>query len=196
VKEKSLFADTKEKDLYSQHVNALAILTGTIKGKQALELGKRILRDQNLAPASIYFKYYLFRALIKVGMGDDYLSWLGIWKKNISMGMSTWAEFSDISNSRSDCHAWGSSPNIEFYRTLLGIDSDAPGFARVRIEPHLGDIKRISGEIPHPNGKIKVAYWIIKGKKNARIDLPNHVSGKLIWNKKIYLLNPGKNTFQ
>ena len=28
-------------------------------------------------------------------------------RENIKMGMTTWAEISEISNARSDCHAWG-----------------------------------------------------------------------------------------
>ncbi|MBN2318343.1 MAG: hypothetical protein JXR49_04665 [Acidobacteria bacterium] len=47
-----------------------------------------------------------------------------------------------MNTARSDCHAWGSSPNIELYRTVLGIDSGAPGFAEVRMEPHLGALKK------------------------------------------------------
>ena len=44
--------------------------------------------------------------------------------------------------------------NIEFFRTVLGIDSDAPGFTKVRIEPHLGTLKKIAGEMRHPKGKL------------------------------------------
>ena len=91
-------------------------------------------------------------ALIKAGLGNDYLKWLDKWKENIEMGMTTWAEISEIDNARSDCHAWGSSPNIEFFRTVLGIDTDAPGFKKVKIEPHLGDLKNVNGKMPHPNG--------------------------------------------
>jgi len=82
----------------------------------------------------------------------------------MNMGLTTWGETSDVNNTRSDCHAWGASPNIEFFRTILGIDSDAPGFTKVKIEPHLGIIKSIGGEIPHPNGKIKVKYELKNGK--------------------------------
>jgi hypothetical protein len=51
--------------------------------------------------------------------GNDYLKWLDKWKENIEMGMTTWAEISEIDNARSDCHAWGSSPNIEFSNVLV-----------------------------------------------------------------------------
>jgi alpha-L-rhamnosidase len=192
----SLFADVPEKDFFSQHANALAILTGLSEHENAAALAKLILSDTSLAPASIYFKYYLHQALVKAGLGNDYLNWLGLWRENIKMGMTTWAEIPDINNARSDCHAWGSSPNIEFFRTILGIDSDAPGFTRVKIEPHLGSLKNIQGEIPHPKGKIKAGYKLESGQWQIQIDLPGETSGKLIWHGKTYLLNGGENNFK
>lgn len=109
------------------------------------------------------------------------------------MGMTTWAETSDVSTTRSDCHAWGSSPNIEFFRTVLGIDSDAPGFAKVKIEPHLGTLQNLSGEMPHPKGKIKVGYSKNEEKWSIEINLPKNVSGSLKWKGKSYSLKEGSN---
>jgi alpha-L-rhamnosidase len=193
--DKKLFADTKDKDRYSQHANTLAILTNTIKGAAATELAKRIIADRSLAPASIYFKYYLHMALIKAGLGNDYLKWLDKWKENIDMGMTTWAEISEIDNARSDCHAWGSSPNIEFFRTVLGIDTDAPGFKKVKIEPHLGDMKNVNGKMPHPDGTILANYQFINGKWKIEITLPETISGRFIWKGNTYSLKPGTNNF-
>jgi predicted Zn-dependent peptidase len=64
-KEKKLFADREEKDVFSQHTNALAILTGVVSQSDIPELSKQLLRNPSLAPASIYFKYYLHQALVK-----------------------------------------------------------------------------------------------------------------------------------
>lgn len=190
---RKLFADRAEKDLFSQHANALAILTGTTTKDEATEIGKKLFTDTSLAPASIYFKYYLHQALTKAGYGNNYLDWLDKWRENINMGLTTWAEISDVDKARSDCHAWGASPNIEFFRTILGIDSDAPGFSQVKIEPHLGAIKNISGEIPHPDGKISVQYSNSNGKINSVIILPEKVTGRIVWNGKAYPLKAGKN---
>ena len=110
--------------------------------------------------------------------------------------MTTWAEISDINNARSDCHAWGASPNIEFFRTVLGIDSEAPGFTKVKIEPRLGNLKNIQGEIPHPNGQIKAGYQLIKGEWNIQIELPVKITGTLIWKGKTYPLHEGVNQFK
>jgi alpha-L-rhamnosidase len=190
---KRMFADTPEKESFSQHANALAILTGTVPAKDTPALAKIILADKSPAPASIYFKYYLHMALIKAGLGDGYLEWLDKWRENIAMGLTTWAENYDVNNARSDCHAWGSSPNIEFYRTVLGIDTDAPGFVRVKIKPCLGALQQAGGEIPHPEGKISVNYELIKGKWKIEISLPGNLAGTFIWKNRVYSLKAGEN---
>jgi alpha-L-rhamnosidase len=192
---KRMFADTPEKNSYSQHANSLAILTGAVPAKEIPALAKIILMDKSLAPASIYFKYYLHMALTKAGMGNDYLEWLDKWHENIAMGLTTWAENYDVNSARSDCHAWGSSPNIEFYRTVLGIDTDAPGFARVKIKPCLGALKRAGGEIPHPQGKLSVNYELTEGKWRIEINLPGILTGKFVWQNRTYSLKAGVNLF-
>jgi alpha-L-rhamnosidase len=192
---KNLFADRPEMDFYSQHANSLAILTGMFDHVQAKVVARQLLTDTTLAPASIYFKFYLHSAFIKAGLGNDYLNWLDIWRENMKLGLTTWAEISDINNARSDCHAWGASPNIEFFRTLLGIDSDAPGFAKVKIEPHLGELQSVSGEIPHPRGSISVSYQRENGRWNIQVNLPDHVTGQLIWDGKSIPLKGGNNQY-
>lgn len=190
---RQLFADTPEKDLFSQHVNALAILTNTATGLEIKPLANKILSDTALSQATIYFQYYTHQALIKAGLGNDYLNWLDVWKENLAQGMTTLAEISDINNTRSDCHAWGAHPNIEFLRTVLGVDSAAPGFKKVKIEPHLGKLTNASGSIPHPNGTISVSYkkdktWTVE------VTLPKNTGGVLVWQGKEMILKAGENT--
>jgi hypothetical protein len=157
-------------------------------------MAQKLLSDETLAPCSVYYKYYLHEALVKAGLGDDYLSWLDVWRENLALGMTTVGETSDVNGTRSDCHAWGASPNIEFFRTLLGIDSDAIAFKKVKIEPHLGDIKKIGGTMPHPDGKITVDYKVNGKNLNAEVTLPSNISGTFVWNGKSYPLKGGKNT--
>ncbi|MBQ6747194.1 MAG: alpha-L-rhamnosidase N-terminal domain-containing protein [Bacteroidaceae bacterium] len=190
---KGLYAQTSEKQIFSQHANSLAILTGMVTGEQAKQVAEKMLTDSSLSQCSVYYKFYLHEALVKAGLGDDYLKWLDIWRENIRQGLSTWGETSDVDGTRSDCHAWGASPNIEFFRTLLGIDSAAPQFAKVKIEPRLGDLTKIGGSMPHPQGNIKVSYQKSSSTLKAEIELPSHVSGTLIWAGKSYELHGGKN---
>lgn len=193
---RKLFADTPQKSKFSQHANSLAILAGLVDGQKASEIGKLLLSDTSLSPASIYFKYYLHLALVKAGLGDNYLDWLDIWRKNIDLGLTTWGESSDVETTRSDCHAWGSSPNIEFFRIVLGIESDAPYFEKVKIEPHLASIKKISGEMPHPAGMISVEYNNSGNRLKAEINLPDGITGTFIWKGKSYDLKGGLNKIE
>ncbi|TDQ09474.1 alpha-L-rhamnosidase-related protein [Pedobacter metabolipauper] len=192
---KKMYADTKEKNGYSQHVNSLAILTGMVSAAEMPAVVKGLLNDKSLTQCTVYFKYYLNQALVKAGLGNDYMSWLGIWRENIALGLTTWAEDSSLQTVRSECHAWGASPNIEFFRTVLGIDSYAQGFSKIKIEPHLGTITDVSGEIPHPNGKVFVKYLLEGSKWKINIMLPLKTPGVFIWKTKTYVLKPGPNTF-
>lgn len=192
---KKLFADREEKDEFSQHTNSLAILTGLATPQEANEIANQLITNTKLAPASIYFKYYLHQALIKAGKGNDYLKWLDKWRENIQMGLTTWAETSDVDKTRSDCHAWGSSPNIEFYRTILGIDSDGLAFSKVKIQPHLGQMTEISGKMPHPKGSIAASYKLENGKWKIQIELPKTTTGNLVWKGKTIALKEGVNNF-
>lgn len=190
---RGLFADTHDHRSYSQHVNALAVLAGIVTGEEAAQVMKRTLEDTTLAQATIYFRYYLHQALSKAGLGDMLLDRLQIWKDQMALGLTTWAEQPEPS--RSDCHAWGSSPNIEFFRIVLGIDSDAPGFRKIKIAPALGNLKEVSGSMPHPNGFISANYRIDKkGKLTAILTLPENTEGRFIWQDKEYKLIPGEQT--
>lgn len=193
--ERGEFADTPQKESFSQHANALAILARLVSGSKAHSLGRKILNDTTLTQATIYFKYYVNRALVKAGYGNGYLNWLGVWKKNLEYGMTTWAETSDLKNNRSDCHGWGASPNIELLRTVLGIDSYAPGFNRVMVEPHPGGLKHLSGSIPGPYGEISASYRLVGGKWKIEIRLPAGVSGVFVWKGTRHALIAGENNF-
>ncbi|WP_214073357.1 alpha-L-rhamnosidase C-terminal domain-containing protein [Mucilaginibacter sp. dw_454] len=192
---KGLYADNEDKKQFSQHANSLAILSGAAEKIIAPAIAHKLLTDASLTQCTIYFKYYLHQALTQAGLGNDYMKWLDIWREDIKLGLTTWAEMSDVPASRSDCHAWGSSPNIEFFRTILGIDSYAPGFKKIRIEPHLGDLKNASGEMPHPNGKISVSYILTQKAFYVKVNLPPGTSGVFIWKGVEKPLAAGDNGF-
>ncbi len=155
---RKLFSEDLEGRHYSQHANALAVLAGLIEEPEdARGLMERVAAapENELYPCSVYFRFYLDRAMAKAGLGDQYLDRLGTWQFMLKEGLTTWAEI-DRPETRSDCHAWGASPNIEFLRTVLGVDSAAPGFSKVSVRPHLGPLKRAGGAVPHPKGMIVV----------------------------------------
>ena len=186
------FADNPSKQRRSQHTNSLAVLAGLATGAEAHDLMAQTAADSGAVQASIYFRYYLHRAMVKAGLGDRYLEMLDPWRKMLDNGLTTWAETADPA--RSDCHAWGASPNIELFRTVLGVDSAAPGFRRVRIEPHLGALKKAAGTVPHPKGEIQVALIRQGEGVQGEVALPMGVDGEFVWRGRRVALKPGRNT--
>jgi hypothetical protein len=56
------------------------------------------------------------------------------------------------------CHGWAGGPTAFLSHRVLGIRSAAPGFAKVRIDPDLGDLEWAEGSYPTPKGLIKVRH--------------------------------------
>jgi alpha-L-rhamnosidase len=194
---KQLFADTPRKQQFSQHTNTLAVLAGAINGETARLLMLRILTAPGLAEPGLFFQYYVHCALAKVGEGDSYLDRLTPWHDMLARGLTTFAETVDRpgDSSRSDCHAWSASPNIEIFRTVLGVDSAAPGFSRVSVRPHLGKLRSVAGSVPHPRGSIEVRLDPRSSGFEASVALPPGVTGQFEWRGVSHELQPGMNRF-
>ncbi len=186
-----LFADTPAKTEFSQHANALAVLARVVEGEEARGVVERTLGDRTLTQCTFYFRHYLHSAVNEVGEGDRYLGLLGEWDKMLAAGLTTWAESPDTP--RSDCHAWSSSPNFELFRTVLGIDSAAPGFKRVLVRPYLGELTRVSGSIPHPAGEVAVRFARNGARLEGEVTLPAGVTGEIVWRGARKPLQPGAN---
>lgn len=192
-KERGLFADTPAKKEFSQHANTLAVLTNSIpKTDQALFM-EQVIRDTSLIQASLYFRYYVNRAAIQAGLGNKYLSMLGPWQEMLGQGLTTLAEIPDTKLTRSDCHAWSSSPLYELLATVAGIQPAGPGFESVIIEPHPGSLKWIRAGMPHYFGDIKVDLEFNRdGSVNGSITIPPGLKGIFVWDHQTVDLVPGK----
>jgi hypothetical protein len=190
-KQRALFSDTPEKKYYSQHANVMAILTDAIPQDQQPVLMKKILSDTSLTQCSLYFRFYLIKALKKAGMADAYLDNIGAWKEMLAEGLTTFPE--QAGDTRSDCHAWSASPMIEFLATVCGIEPSAPGFKTVKIEPHLGSLEEAQGTVPHPLGNIRVKLKR-KGLNGimAEIILPPGLTGEFVWGNQRSPLKEGR----
>ncbi len=171
---RGLLADTPKKDRFSQHANALGILTETITGDDVPAVARKLLAEpaDRLAQATFYFRFYLHRALRKAGLGDHYLEWLEPWRKMLAVGLTTWAE--NPEPTRSDCHAWSAHPNVDLLATVLGVEPAAPGFAKVLVAPHLGKLEWAEGAVPHPRGKVEVKLRRQGQKIQAEVKLPEN----------------------
>ena len=187
--DRRLLADTPFRHNFSQHANILAVLEDAVPATEQPALLKRVLSDSSLTPATYYFRFYLFRAMKKAGLGDQYLAQLGPWREMLSLGLTTWAEMPEPT--RSDCHAWSAHPNFDLLATVAGIEPAAAEFRQVEIHPHLGPLHSLKATLPHPQGEIQVAYELQGNELTADVTLPEKLTGWFNWSGKRVPLHGG-----
>jgi hypothetical protein len=203
---RGLLADTPEQKLFSQQANILGVLYDVIpKDQQQAVLRKLVAIEPGTTPdgvlsASYYFRFYLARALDHAGMADEYLDSIGPWRKLLALHFSTWPEVPG--NTRSDSHAWSAHPIYDFLTLVAGIEPASPGFATVKIAPHLGPLRSLKATYPHPQGEIAVEYRYtgaqdpgVRGGStfHADITLPGTLAGTFEFDGRSWPLRSGRN---
>ena len=197
---RGLIADNPEQNNFSQQANILAVLYDVIPQERQQQVLRQMLAIEpgttpdGVLSASYYFRFYLARALDHAGMGDEYLGSLDPWRKLLPLHFSTWPEIPG--DTRSDSHAWSAHPIYDLLTLVAGIEPSSPGFATVRIAPHLGTLPSLTAAYPHPAGEIKVEYQRQGAGLNASITLPGQLTGTFVLNGKTWPLNPGLNHIQ
>ncbi len=188
-----LIADTPGKKNFSQHANIWGILTDTFPVDSQAGILNKILTKKDIAQSSYYFKFYLIKALEKVGMADKFFALLEPWKHMLDMGLTTFAEKPDPT--RSDCHAWSASPVYYLLSLVCGIKPGGPGFKSVRIEPHLGNLNWIDGTMPYRLGDIRIRLKRDNdGGIKGEVILPESQNGVFTWKNHTISLKGGTNS--
>ncbi len=74
------------------------------------------------------------------------------------------------------CHGWASGPTAWLSQYILGVEPAEPGFRKVRIKPHLGNLKWVEGSFPTPYGVIHVTHSRRPdGQISSKMELPEEV---------------------
>jgi alpha-L-rhamnosidase len=194
---RKLVADTPDLDVFNQQASILGVLYDVVpKDEQQTVLKKMLAVEPGTIPdgmlsASYYFRFYLARALDHAGMGDEYLGSLDPWRQLLPLHFSTWPE--QPGDTRSDSHAWSAHPIYDLLTLVAGIEPASPGFATVRIAPHLGGLRSLQAASPHPQGMIAVRFERSGDTLEATITLPDNLTGEFVYNGKSQALHGGVN---
>jgi alpha-L-rhamnosidase len=191
--ERGLFADNPDRNVFSQHMNTLAVLYDVATQEEARAIleritvpGKGIDAPPGMFTSTYYFAWYLVRAFEHAGMADRYLDLLRTWRELLKLNYTTWPE--SRGDTRSDTHAWSAHPTADLLGIVAGIRPAAPGFSRVRIAPVLGQLTALDATAATPGGAVSVRYRVAKGVLSARIDRPRALPGEFVWLGKAYPL--------
>lgn len=189
---RGLLADDGAQSAFSEHAQALGLLAGIVPpGGRAAWVG-RWRAANNLAAATIYFRFYVLEALRLTGQIDEWHERLQLWRDLLPTGLRTMPEAPEPT--RSDCHGWSAHVRWHLAATLAGVRPAAPGFSRVEIAPWLGRVRTLATVVRHPHGDVRVTLSAEGDRLHGTVTLPEATTGEFRWRGAAVPLQPGENT--
>jgi alpha-L-rhamnosidase len=180
----------------SQITNIMAILAEAVNGDEATKLMKALLEPKDwFGQADLFLHLYLFEAMNKTGLHEDFQSELSPWRLMKERGLTTFVEVPlewGEENQRSECHPWSSSPDYFFFRTVCGIHPLSPGYRHVEIAPAFGSMESIEAVYPHHLGNIELNLTRKGPGIAGEITIPAGIEADFLWNNKKITLKQGK----
>jgi hypothetical protein len=197
---RGLFADNADFSLFSQHMNALAVLYDVATAQHAAAIldritmpGRGIDAPEGMFTTTYYFAWYLIRAFEHAGRADRYLELLKTWRDLLDLHYTTWPE--SRGDTRSDTHAWSAHPTADLLGVVAGIQPAAPGYARLRVAPVLGHLTALDATAATPKGSVSVRYKVSGDRLSAEIDRPAALPGEFVWKGTSYPLTEAHSRF-
>lgn len=119
---------------FSQHAQLWAVLGGCVTGEEAKRLMRRCMQDKQLLSCSYSMSFYLFRAIERAGIYDEFPNKWNPWLNLLPYHLTTWPE--DTVSQRSDCHGWSAVPLYELVSMVVGLQPASPGSDSLYLCPH------------------------------------------------------------
>ena len=115
--ERGMYRDGPKVELYTQHAQVWAVLSGLACGDAAKKILQNSLSGTDVAECTYVFSFFLFRALEIADLYHLTEKQWDKWKNALKYNLTTWPE--DLDRQRSDCHGWGAPPIYQFTRCFL-----------------------------------------------------------------------------
>ena len=151
--------------------NMFAILYGLAYEEERQEIMRSVMLNPNVDPITTpYMRFYELETLCLMGHHTEVLQemrdyWGGMlregatsfWEKYVpsETGIQHLAMYGRPYG-KSLCHAWGASPVYLLGKYYLGVKPTQPGYKEYSVEPHLGDLEWMEGDVPTPHGMIHI----------------------------------------
>ncbi len=176
--DRGILQETPTCKAVSQHMNALGVLCGTITASEAsralaytLDPSRYKVRPQDelhldrpelvdgteVLPVEPFFGHFVHQALALAGERDKLLSSCRRWGPMLASGNGTLDEFWGAPRGHgSRAHAWSATPTYDLTTHVLGLRPTSPGYSTAVLDPHLGSLEHLAGEVPTPHGPVRV----------------------------------------
>lgn len=190
---RGLYRDVPDKPWFSQHVNALAIISGAA-GDNAADLAEKLARETDMTQVGFYYSYYLFEAWRITGRADLIDKRLADWQQLVEAGYTTFPEVPLNQLGRSQCHGWSASPLLAIVDTVLGVTPAEDGWKRIRIAPNPGLVPHLKATLPVGQGRLlHLEIFAPEQRMRLRCDSPLPVVVQFPGcSPQEFVLNPGE----
>lgn len=177
---------------HTRYAPLFALLYGLLpEDKARLATENTLLSDAAPAITTPYMRFYEMDALLRAGRTREVLEGVrAYWGGMLDLGAtSIWEQFDPSETGdehyamygrpfgRSLCHCWGAGPVYLCGRHILGVAPTAPGYAQYEVRPNPGDLRRVEGAVPTPDGSLSVR--IEDGR--VRVSSTCRGEGVLLW---------------
>ena len=169
------FIHNRENGVASKQVtpftNMFAVLFNYLDQEKTRAVKENVLLNPHaLKITTPYMRFYELEALCALGEQNYVLDEIrDYWGGMLDLGATSFWEkynpkekYPDLLGmygrpfGKSLCHSWGASPVYLLGKYFLGVKSVEPGYQSYTVEPCLGDLQWIEGDVPTPDGIIHV----------------------------------------
>ena len=159
-------------DKITRYTNMFGIFFGYFDFVQEQGVRRHVLLNDSIQQITTpYMQFYELEALCTLGDQRQVLKKMkDYWGGMLALGATSFWEKYDPKEKgvqhyamygrpfgRSLCHAWGVSPIYLLGKYYLGVRPLSPGYAKYEVQPMLGGLEWMEGEVPTPHGNIKVS---------------------------------------
>lgn len=163
--------NSKPTDNVTRYANMFSIFFNYLNDAQKQDVKKYVLLNLDVPKITTpYMHFYELESLCAMEEQDYVLKQIkDYWGGMLKLGATTfWEEYNPADTGvqhyamygrlygKSLCHAWGASPIYLLGKYYLGVKPLTPGYATYVIEPKLGGLQWMQGDVPTPHGKIAV----------------------------------------
>lgn len=173
----------------SQLTNAWALLIGLTPVSARARSAAALADADGICRAAYFGQNWLFEAWTRAGRQDLVLRHFASYRQLARDGATTWPE--DAVAGRSECHAWSNAASYHLLRTVLGVESAAPGCRRVAVRPHLDGLDHASGAFCTPRGAVDIDFRRDRAHRFV-IAVPPETTVALTWEGQERELGPGR----
>ncbi|MBR5867921.1 MAG: hypothetical protein IKZ21_00630 [Clostridia bacterium] len=147
-----------EKRYYLKQSNILAACVGVCDDETGRELVRKIMTDEIPGDYQPYFAHFLFTAIHRLGLREDYVLPLAErWKTPVldcSKGLAEGFVAPEPTYKFDHSHAWGGTPLYSVPKAILGLEILQPGMRELTLSPSLLGLSHARVEFMTPCGKV------------------------------------------